>query len=108
MQCNFNWLKADIHDNEPPKHSNSEEHNNSTVEGGDLHTVWQKPTSRRELTNRRQTTTEYRRWNQKSEVKSLVYVVSSLFVVTKRYSYSKIVLQLTVVPPGENPINHFI
>jgi hypothetical protein len=29
--------------------------------------------------------------------------VSSLFVVTKCYSKSKIVLQLTVVPPGEYP-----
>jgi hypothetical protein len=29
----------------------------------------------------------------------------SLFGVTHCYSYSKIVLQLTVVPPGEYPIN---
>jgi hypothetical protein len=34
--------------------------------------------------------------------------VLSLFVVTKCYSYSKIVSQLTVVPPGEYPINRFI
>jgi hypothetical protein len=30
--------------------------------------------------------------------------VLSLFVVTKCYSYSKIMLQLTVVPPGEYPV----
>jgi hypothetical protein len=68
----------------------------------------------------------------KSEVKSLVYVVLSLFLVMKCYSYSKIkhnrplwvavqglirptpytyskiVLQLIVVPPGEYPLNRFI
>jgi hypothetical protein len=44
------------HGNEPPKHSNSKECDNSTVEGGDLHTVRPKPTSGRELTNRRQKT----------------------------------------------------
>jgi hypothetical protein len=32
------------HDNEPPKHSNSEEHDNSIVEGGDLHMVQPGPT----------------------------------------------------------------
>jgi hypothetical protein len=31
--------------------------------------------------------------------------VLSLFVVARCYSYSKIVLQLTVVLPGEYPIN---
>jgi hypothetical protein len=30
--------------------------------------------------------------------------VLSLFVITKSYSYSKIVLLLNVVPPGEYPI----
>jgi hypothetical protein len=44
-----------------PKHTNSEERNNSTVEEGDLHTVQLEPTSGRELTNRRQNTTEHRR-----------------------------------------------
>jgi hypothetical protein len=65
------------HGNEPPKHSNSEERDNSTVEGGDLHTVRPEPTSGKELTNRRQK-------------KSLVYVMLSLFVVTRCRSYSKI------------------
>jgi hypothetical protein len=37
----------------------------------------------------------------------ITFTVLSLFVVTKCYSYSKIVLQLTVVPPGEHPINRF-
>jgi hypothetical protein len=41
------------HDNEPPRHSNSEERDNSTVEGGDLHTVRPEPTSGREVANRR-------------------------------------------------------
>jgi hypothetical protein len=43
---------ADIHDNEPPKHSNCKERDNSTVEGGALHTVQPEPTSGRELTSR--------------------------------------------------------
>jgi hypothetical protein len=60
------------HGNEPPTHSNREERDNSTVEGGDLHTVRPDPTSGTELTNRRQNTIEDR---QKSEVKSLFYVV---------------------------------
>jgi hypothetical protein len=34
--------------------------------------------------------------------------VLSWFVVTKRYSYNKIVLQLIDFPPGEYPINRFI
>jgi hypothetical protein len=46
--------------------------------------------------------------DQESEVKPLVHVVSSLFVVTKCYNYSKMVLQLIVVPPGEYLINRFI
>jgi hypothetical protein len=50
----------------------SEERDNSTVEGGDLHTVRLEPTSGRILTNRRQNTTEDK---QKSEAKSLFYVV---------------------------------
>jgi heme/copper-type cytochrome/quinol oxidase subunit 3 len=51
---------------------------------------------------------------RKSEVKSLrgvatvTFRVLSLFVVMKCYSYSKIVLQLIVVPPGEYRINRFI
>jgi hypothetical protein len=48
------------------------------------------------------------RTQKKSEVTPLVYVVSSLFVVMKCYSYSKIVLQLIVVLPGEYPINRLI
>jgi hypothetical protein len=54
----------------------------------------------------RQNTEEDRRQKTESEVRSevLVYMVLSLFVVTKCYSYSKIVLQLTVVPPGEYPV----
>jgi hypothetical protein len=57
------------HGNEPPKHSNSEERGNSTVEGGDLQTVRPEPTSGTELTNRRQNRTEDRS-HKKSEVKS--------------------------------------
>jgi hypothetical protein len=57
------------------------------------------PTSGRESANRRQNTTENRRRNRKSKEKTLVYVVSSLFAVTKCYSCSKIVSQLFVVPP---------
>jgi hypothetical protein len=49
------------HGKEPPTHSNGEEHDNSTVEGGDLHMVQPKPTSGRELTNRRQNTAKGRR-----------------------------------------------
>jgi hypothetical protein len=48
-------LKADIHDNELPKHSSSEERDNSTVEGvegGSTRTYL-----REELINRRQNTT---------------------------------------------------
>jgi hypothetical protein len=37
-------------------------------------------------------------------VVTVTFRVLSLFVVTKCYSYSKILLQLTVVPPGEYPI----
>jgi hypothetical protein len=91
------------HGNEPPKHSNGKERENSTVEGGDLHTVLPEPTSGRELTNIRQT----------EEVRSEVFIlcgvvtvtfrVLSLSVVTKCYSYSKI-----VVPPGEYPLNRFL
>jgi hypothetical protein len=44
---------------------------------------------------------------RKSEVKSLVYVVLSLSVFTRCYNYSKTVLQVIVVPPGEYPINLF-
>jgi hypothetical protein len=96
------------HGSEPPKHSNSKEHDNSTAEGGDLHMVQSEPMSGTELTNRRENTTEHRRRSQKSEVKSLVYVVSSWFIVTKCYSYSKIVLQLIVVLPVKYSINQFV
>jgi hypothetical protein len=51
MQWKFNWLKAGIHDNEPPEHINCKERDNSTVEG-DLHTVRPEPISGSELTNR--------------------------------------------------------
>jgi hypothetical protein len=37
-------------------------------------------------------------------VVTVTFRVLSLFVVTKCYSYSKIVLQLTVVPPAEYTI----
>jgi hypothetical protein len=73
------------------------------------------PSSGRELANRRRNSTEHR---QKSEVRSedftlcgvatVSFRVLTLFVVTKCYSYSKIVLQLIVVPPGEYPINRVI
>jgi hypothetical protein len=68
-------------------HSNSREHDNSTVEGGDLHMVSPEPASGNELTNRlveyriQQKTKLHRRQktniNQKktSEMKSLFYVV---------------------------------
>jgi hypothetical protein len=36
------------HGNEPPERSNSKERDNSTVEGGDLHTVRPEPTSGRD------------------------------------------------------------
>jgi hypothetical protein len=49
------------HGNEPPKQSNSEERDNSTVGEGDLHAFRPEPTSARELTNRRQNMTEDRR-----------------------------------------------
>jgi nitrate reductase NapE component len=57
--------------------------------------------------------TEYdrRQTEARSEVFILCGVVTVTFrvlllsVVTKCYSYSKIVLQLTVGPPGEYPIN---
>jgi hypothetical protein len=38
------------------------------------------------------------------DVATVTFRVLSLFVVTKGYSYSKIALQLTVVPPGEYSI----
>jgi hypothetical protein len=41
------------HGNKHPKQSNSEELDISTVERGDLHTVWPEPTSGWELTNKR-------------------------------------------------------
>jgi hypothetical protein len=90
MQCMQKRFRS--HGNEPPKRDSC------TVEGGDLHTVRPEPTSGRELTNRRHETN--RTQNKKSEVKPLVYVVSSLFVVAKCFIYNKMVLQLIVVPPG--------
>jgi hypothetical protein len=38
----------------------------------------------------------------------VTFRVLSLFIPIKCYSYSKIVLELIVVPPGEYPINRFI
>jgi hypothetical protein len=56
--------------------------------------------------------------NASEEVRSEVFILCgvvtvtfrelSLFVVTKCYSHSKIVLQLIVVPTGEYPTNRFI
>jgi hypothetical protein len=65
------------HGIEHPKHSNSEERDNSTLEGDDLHTDRPEPTSGRELTNRRQNRAEHRRQTSQktSEVKSLFFVV---------------------------------
>jgi hypothetical protein len=67
------------------------------------------------MTSRTQKTTRDRR---QTEVKSEVFIlcgvvtvsfrVLSRFTVMKRYSYSKIVLQLIVVPPAEYPKNRFI
>jgi hypothetical protein len=42
------------------------------------------------------------------DVVTVTFRVLSLFVVTKCYSYSKIVLQVIVLPLGEDPINRFI
>jgi hypothetical protein len=42
------------------------------------------------------------------DVVTVTFRVLSLFVVTKCYSYSKCVLQLIVVPPGDHPINRII
>jgi hypothetical protein len=54
------------------KDSNGLQLENSTVEGGDLHTGRPEPTSGRELTNRRQNTTEDK---QKSEdVRSEIFM----------------------------------
>jgi hypothetical protein len=41
-------------------------------------------------------------------VVTVAFRVLSLFVVTKCYSYNKIVLQLIVVPASEYPIKQFI
>jgi hypothetical protein len=49
------------HGNEPSKHSNSVERDNSTIEGEDLRTVRPEPTPGRGLTNRRQNMTGDRR-----------------------------------------------
>jgi hypothetical protein len=75
--------------------------------------VQPEPISGRELTKRTENTTGDRRQTEvRGEVLSGVVTVAfrvlSWFMVTRRYSYSKIVLQLTVVPPAEYPINHFI
>jgi hypothetical protein len=61
------------HGNEHPKQSNSDERDNFTVEGVDLHTVRPETNSGRELIIRRQNTTEEDK--RKSEMKSSVYVV---------------------------------
>jgi hypothetical protein len=55
---------------------------------------------------------------RQTEVRSEVFIlcgvvivtfrVLSLFIVTKYYSYSKTVLRLIVIPPGENAVNRFI
>jgi hypothetical protein len=71
------------HGNKLPKHNKSEECDKSTVEGRDLYMVRLEPTSGRELTNRnriRHNTEDVRKESRKSEVKSLVYVVLSLFL----------------------------
>jgi hypothetical protein len=68
------------HGNEPPKHSNREECDNSTVEG-DLHTFRPERTSGRELTNRRENTTEDRR---QTEVRIEVFVLCG--VVTETFT----------------------
>jgi hypothetical protein len=75
-----------------------------------------KPASVREITERIWQKTEDKQ--KLKEVRSEVFIlcgvvivtfrVLSLLVVTKCYSYSKIVLQLIVVPPGEYPINWII
>jgi hypothetical protein len=57
------------------KYSNSQKRDNSTVEGVDLHMVRPKFTTRRELTDRRQNTTEHRRRSRKTEVFSLFGVI---------------------------------
>jgi hypothetical protein len=59
------------HGNEPSKHSNSEECDNSTVEGGDLHTVRPEPTLGREFTNRRQT-----------KIRSEVFILCDVLTLT--------------------------
>jgi hypothetical protein len=61
------------HCKEPPEQSNSEQRDNSTVEGDDLHTVRPEPTSRRELTNRRQT-----------EVRSEVFILHGVVTVSEQ------------------------
>jgi hypothetical protein len=72
------------HGNRHPKHSNREERDNSTVEGGDLRTVRPEPTSGRELTNRRRNTTEDK---QKSEeVRREIFILCG--VVTVRLCYN--------------------
>jgi hypothetical protein len=80
--------------------------------------VRQEPTSGRDLANGTQNTADTTRDTRQTEVRSEVFIlhgvvtvtfrVLSWFVVTMSYSYSKIVLQLTVVPPAKYPINRFI
>jgi hypothetical protein len=69
------------HSNEPPKQCNSEERNNSTVEGCDPHAVRPEPTSGRELTNRTQNMTEDKR---QTGVRSEVFSLCGVIIV---YSY---------------------
>jgi hypothetical protein len=56
IQSHVDCYTTHTETNEPPKHSHSYERDNSTVEGGDLHTVRPEPTSGRELITRRQKT----------------------------------------------------
>jgi hypothetical protein len=71
-----------MHDNEPPKHSNSEVCDNSTAEEGDLCMVRQKPTSGWELTNGiRQNTESDRTKKTQSEVASEVFSLCGVIIV---------------------------
>jgi hypothetical protein len=65
------------HGSEPLEHSNSEERDNCTGEGGDLHAVRPKPTSGRELANRIRQKTN--RSQKKSQVKYLKLPCSCSF-----------------------------
>jgi hypothetical protein len=62
------------HGNEPPKHSNSEERDNFTVEGGHLRTVRLEPTSGREY--------ERRQPKKSEQVRSEVFSLCGVVIVT--------------------------